>query len=124
MTRMIFQQRRANLALVAMDAPTIEGAEEVSDYGSDFTPDEEEILASLLHHDPELDNPIQDPDLQLKHPEGHEGPHGVRIPRRMEYQPSSQGTPMQLSAAPEKRVKTKMDGDQRNNSKKSWSFDS
>ena len=38
-----------------------------SDYGSDFNPDEEDLLKSLLQQPPsEADNPIADPDLRLK----------------------------------------------------------
>ena len=50
-----------------MESSVDEQEESLSDYGSDFTPDEEEILKGLLQGAPsEADNPIADPDLQLK----------------------------------------------------------
>jgi len=59
-----------------------------SDYGSDFTPDEEDILNALLKQPPDqppdLDNPNRDTDLLLKDIEEDEGPRGARLPRRVE----------------------------------------
>ncbi|KAL8946595.1 MAG: hypothetical protein Q9222_007031, partial [Ikaeria aurantiellina] len=51
-----------------------------SDYGSDFTPDEEQILQSLLQQTPI--NTAQYPDLSLKDIESDESPQGARVPRR------------------------------------------
>ncbi|KAL6715168.1 hypothetical protein ACLMJK_007432 [Lecanora helva] len=54
--------------------------EEFSDYGSDFTPDEEEILKDLLQGPyQEPDNPIEDPDLQLKDADDEIIPRGARV---------------------------------------------
>ncbi|KAL8865398.1 MAG: hypothetical protein Q9198_009344 [Flavoplaca austrocitrina] len=50
-----------------------------SDYGSDFTPDEEEILQSLLQQAPAATF-TEELDLVLKDVEDHEGPRGIRIP--------------------------------------------
>lgn len=75
--------------------------EVTSDYGSDFTPDEEEILNRLLLRGPEPDNPNTDPDLLFKDIEDNEGPRGAILPRRLgREQWSSQGHPMQNSQAP------------------------
>ena len=64
-----------------MDIPVTDQHDGFSDYGSDFTPDEEEILNALLHI-PEDNGPNRDPDLLLKDIEGEEGPRGARVPRR------------------------------------------
>ena len=56
-------------------------ADEASEYGSDFTPGEEEILNGLLQLQsvPEIaDNPITDPELQYQDAEEDEGPQVVR----------------------------------------------
>ncbi|KAL8871517.1 MAG: hypothetical protein Q9174_002670, partial [Haloplaca sp. 1 TL-2023] len=50
--------------------------DEVSDYGSDFTPDEEEILRSLLQQTPPTI--ATDPDLVLNDLEDNEGPEGAK----------------------------------------------
>ena len=66
---------------------------EFSDYGSDFTPDEEEILTGLLQQAPqEPDNPITDPDLQLKDIEDEVTPRGARV-RALEYELRALPTP-------------------------------
>ncbi|KAL8709404.1 MAG: hypothetical protein Q9220_005787 [cf. Caloplaca sp. 1 TL-2023] len=53
-----------------------------SDYGSDFTPDEEQILQSLLQQTPI--STAHYPDLSLKDHENDESPPGARVPRRYE----------------------------------------
>ena len=50
-----------------------------SDYGSDFTLDEEEILQSLVQQAPAATF-TEELDLVLKDVEDHEGPRGIRIP--------------------------------------------
>lgn len=50
-----------------------------SDYGSDFTPEEDEILQSLLQQGPAA-TLTEGLDLVLKGVEDHEGPRGIRIP--------------------------------------------
>lgn len=63
-----------------------------SDYGSDFTPDEEEILRGFLPQAPlEPDNPITDPDLLLKDIEDERTPRGART-RMLGYEPHSVST--------------------------------
>ena len=58
-----------------------------SDYGSDFTPDEEEILNALLQQTLEQDDgPNTDPDLLLKDIEDEYGPRGAKVPHRQGQQ--------------------------------------
>ena len=62
-----------------MDGAIFEQQDGISDYGSEFTPDEEEILNGLLQQVPaEL---VTDSDLLLKDIEDNEGPRGARVPR-------------------------------------------
>lgn len=66
-----------------MEVPAADQHDGLSDYGSDFTPDEEEILKGLLQRVPDNgDNPTTDPDQRLKDIEDNEGPRGMRMPRR------------------------------------------
>ncbi len=51
-----------------------------SEYGSDFTPDEEEILQSLLQQAPAT-KLTGDHALVLEDVEDHESPRGARLPR-------------------------------------------
>ena len=70
-----------------MDTTVADRQDGLSDYGSDFTPDEEEILIALLHQAPEQDDgPNTDPDLLLKDTDDHERPRGARVPRRQGQQ--------------------------------------
>lgn len=90
-----------------MDVSVTEQQERVSDYGSDFTPDEEEILKDLLEQAPvELDNPYTDPDLQLKEIEDDKTPRGVRV-RTLGHEPRAMQTPTKEK----KRVTIQIDGD-------------
>ncbi|KAL8748755.1 MAG: hypothetical protein Q9184_007104, partial [Pyrenodesmia sp. 2 TL-2023] len=71
----------------------------VSDYGSDFTVEEEEILSDLLQQTPAW--PITGVGLVLKDIEDNEGPRGARIPRtydRRQYLPGSRRNPVQKQA--------------------------
>ena len=73
----------------AMDVPVTDQQDGLSDYGSDFTPEEEEILNALLHQAPEQvpdDGPNGDPDLLLKGIGNEEGPRGAKVPRRQGQQ--------------------------------------
>ena len=57
-------------------------ADEASEYGSDFTPDEEGILNDLLQEPPTsevVDNPIASPELRLEDAEADEGLHGIKL---------------------------------------------
>lgn len=66
-------------------------ADITSDYGSDFTPDEEAILHGLLRHAPVAVNPT----LILKDIEDNEKSRGARLPRVYTrcWQPSSECSP-------------------------------
>ena len=71
-----------------------------SDYGSDFTPDEEEILNALLYPVPEQDdNPNSDSNLVLKDIEDEQGCRGARVP----YSHSQQSQAYPLLPVPEIR---------------------
>lgn len=78
-----------------------------SDYGSDFTPDEEEILRGLLQQvpDPE-DNPNADIDLLLRNNQDDEPPRGAKIPRRLGYEQKGS-----TSHAPECSITVQFDHD-------------
>ena len=62
-----------------MDGAIFEQQDGISDYGSDFTPDEEEILNGLLQRVPA--ESVSESDLLLKDIEENEGPRGARVPR-------------------------------------------
>lgn len=80
-----------------MDLSAADQQDEFSDYGSDFTPDQEEILNALLHQTPEQDDgPNTDPDLLLKDIEDAEGPRGARMPHRQGQQ-SQECPPLPVS---------------------------
>ena len=73
-----YEQSKQTLKLVDSTCPMTTGT---SDYGSDFTPDEEEILNALLHPAPEQeDNPNSDSNLVLKDIEDEQGHRGARVP--------------------------------------------
>lgn len=93
-----------------MDVLVADHNDGLSDYGSDFSPDEEVILNGLLQQVPDQgDNPNTDPDQQLKDIEGNEGPSGVRVPRRLGREQHANHHPPQT---PEKRrVTIQFDGD-------------
>ena len=68
-----------------------------SDYGSDFTPDEEEILSSLLQQAPIT--PTEDSGLILRDLEDDEGPRHARMPRMYERQRGQSIHPSTLTAS-------------------------
>ena len=93
-----------------MDVPVTDQQDGLSDYGSDFTPDEEEVLNALLHQAPEQlqdDGPNRDPDILLKDIENEQGPRGARVPRHQGQQ-SQKYIPLPLS---ETRITIQLDGD-------------
>lgn len=84
-----------------------------SDYGSDFTPDEEEILQSLLQQAPAA-SLTEELDLVLKDVEDHEGPRGIRIPHfhiKHQRHPSSNHQMSGLQQASHLTVETANDSD-------------
>lgn len=54
--------------------------DDASDYGSDFTPDEEELLSGLISGAPEPDIPAVLPELRLEDIDEDEGARGARLP--------------------------------------------
>ena len=102
-----------------MEVITIDQPGEYSDYGSDFTPDEEEILTGLLRQTPqEPDNPITDPDLQLKDIEDEITPRGARV-RALGYELRTLPSPTRAK----KSVTFQADVDNSNNPANSVSRD-
>lgn len=79
-----FQQSNFNTQTRPMEQDAI------SDYGSDFTPDEEELLYSLLQQKPDLS--AQKEVLVLGGIEDHEGPSGAKIPRMLYQRRQSAGS--------------------------------
>lgn len=78
-----------------MEMPVIGQEDGFSDYGSDFSPDQEEILNRLLYQSPEQnDCPISDPGLLLQDIEHEQGPRGARVPRRQNQQNPSPSLPL------------------------------
>ena len=78
-----------------MEMPVIGQEDGFSDYGSDFSPDQEEILNRLLHQSPEQDDcPISEPGLLLQDIEHEQGPRGARVPRRQDQQKSGPTLPL------------------------------
>ena len=88
-----------------MDMPITGQQDGVSNYGSDFSPEEEEILNGLLHQSPEQDDgPNKDPDLLLQDIEHDQSPRGARVPLR-------QCAKNTLSLSSQKSVAIQFDGD-------------
>ena len=78
-----------------MEVPVIGQEDGFSDYGSDFSPDQEEILNRLLHQSAEQDDcPISDPGLLLQDIEHEQGPRGARVPHRQNQQKSGPTLPI------------------------------
>ena len=74
-----------NDAELDMDAPVAQTAEGDSDYGSDFTPDEENVLNALLQQGLEDDNPNADFKIQLEDQDNDDGGQGIKIPLPSRY---------------------------------------
>ena len=64
-----------------MEDAILDQQDGVSDYGSDFTPDEEEIVNALLQQVPA--ESVVDSNLLLRDIEDDEGPRGARLPRAL-----------------------------------------
>ena len=78
-----------------MDIPVTGQQDGLSEYGSDFSIDEEEILNELLHQSPKQDDgPNRDSDLLLQDIEHEEGPRGARVSRRQGQQPKDHSLPL------------------------------
>ena len=72
-----------------MTLPIAEQQDSFSDYGSDFTPDEEEILNGLLQSEPLY--PGLDSDLCVKDIEDEEYPRGAKVPALVTSQQQYEG---------------------------------
>ena len=87
----------------------------LSDYGSEFTPDEEEILNGLLQRVPfEPNNQTTLPSLQLRDIEDDEVPRGAKVLRRLGHERRSYDDPemqRQPSVQEKSRVTIQIDGD-------------
>lgn len=93
-----------NVMTDAVDNTVNQASAEIgSDYGSEFSPEEESLLDELLHAAPQLDNPNSDPDLQVKEAEHDESSQSIKLPRwildqahgakKNTFSPSSGDTP-------------------------------
>ena len=95
-----------------MDVSVIDQLDRLSDYGSDFTADEEEIIYGLLNRAPhETKVPNADQPLQLRDIEDDETPRGAKVLRRLGHERWSYGVPAVQSLEVEKlRVTIQIDG--------------
>ncbi len=80
-----------------MEDGVLEQQDGISDYGSDFTPDEEEILNVLLQQVPV--ESTTDLELLLKDIEDDEGPCGARVPRTLRLERRSSSLRIQAAEA-------------------------
>ena len=96
-----------------MVSPIVGDADGISDYGSDFTPDEEEILNGLLH--PEQQDTLEDLDagLCVKDIEDEESPRGAKV-RRLVLEQQHQPLPQIALSDEKKRIDIQIDGDSAN----------
>ena len=91
-----------------MEMPVIGQQDDFSDYGSDFSPDQEEMLNRLLHQSPEQDDcPISNPGLLLQDIDHEQRLRGARVPRRQDHQNSGPS----LALSYEKSVAIQLNGD-------------
>ncbi|KAL2042436.1 hypothetical protein N7G274_004928 [Stereocaulon virgatum] len=85
----------------------------LSEYGSDFTPDEEEILIGLLQQEPlSSSSATTIPDLQLRDIEDNEAPRGAKVFRRLGHERRGYAVGnMQPAVQEKRRVTIQIDGD-------------
>ena len=86
----------------------------LSDYGSDFTADEEEILRGLLEQRPSPAASLLEasPSLQVRDIEDDENPRGAKVLRRLGYERRSHNLPEVQTLEREKRmVRIQIEGD-------------
>lgn len=86
----------------------------LSDYGSDFTADEEEILRGLLEQAPfhEANLPEASSNLQLRDIEDDESPRGAKVLRRLGYERQNHDMPaVQLPEREKSMVTIQIEGD-------------
>ena len=86
----------------------------LSDYGSDFTADEEEILKGLVEQVPSPTASLLEasPSLQLRGIEDDENPRGAKVLRRLGYEQRNHDLPEVQTLEREKRmVRIQIEGD-------------
>ena len=86
----------------------------LSDYGSDFTADEEEILKGLLAQVPSHEASLLEasPSLRLRDIEDDESPRGAKVLRRLGYERRGYDSPEVQALEREKRmVRIQIEGD-------------
>ena len=92
----------------AMDEPVSGLQDDLSNYGSDFSSGDEEVLNALLHQTSGQDDcPNRDPVLLLKDIEDQEGPRGARVLRRRGQNSQEKSLPLVSKT----RSKTQLNGD-------------
>lgn len=93
-----------------MDISVVDDQDVVSDYGSDFTPDEEDILNGLLHQSPT--GPDPDVNLLLADIEDDERLQTARVPPRRFGQKNSgeNKIPVWQSYANSRKTSTELGG--------------
>ena len=105
---------RSNNACVNMELSVTDQDDGLSDYGSDFTADEEEILKGLLEQVPshESNLPEASSSLQLRDIEDDENPRGAKVLRRLGYEERSYDLPeVQLLEREKRMVTIQLEGD-------------
>ena len=91
-----------------MDIPVTDPQDDLSNYGSDVSFGDEDVLNALLHQTSGQDDcPNGDPDLVFKDIEDQEGPRGARVLRRQGQ--SSQEASLQRVSKTKSQVQ--FDGD-------------
>ena len=105
---------RSNYACKKMEVAVTDQDDGLSDYGSDFTADEEEILKGLLEQAPahEANIPEASPSLQLRDIEDDESPRGAKVLRRLGYERRNYDVPaVQLLESEKSMVTIQIEGD-------------
>ena len=105
---------RSNNASQKMDVSVTDQNDGLSDYGSDFTADEEEILKGLLEQVPshEANLPEASPNLQLRDIEDDENPRGAKVLRRLVYERQGYDVPaVRLVERKNRMVEIQIEGD-------------
>ena len=92
-----------------MDKPVSGLQDDLSNYGSDFSSGDEEVLNALLHETSGQDDCTnRDPVLLLKDIEDQEGPRGARVLRRQGQSSQEKSLPLVSKT----RSKIQLDGDE------------
>ena len=107
---------------MAMAAATPGVVDGLSDYGSDFASDEEEILKGLLDQGPNIDNPNLGVKLRSENVEDDDLFEGIKVPSHPWGRDSDlQKTAHLMRIGSGEGVRIKVDTELRNTTEKSWS---